>query len=208
LPQSSTIPNPIQLGIVSPCSTCKNQLSAPKEGHPPCPRRSLQQRKTELTKAGVDTQHLEHLTLTGREFAPENLQNLLKSGSNDLRNPVYWDDGGAVLVWVATLADNGGVRGVDGRLAVTNLLDKTFDTAYLQCHPLPVVPAIDEASYFSNGSFMEWDQLEIRFSSNQQLDSQSGSPEVVLIDGFAQKVNFAFLVPRRGLEKDHTSPLT
>jgi hypothetical protein len=191
--------NPIQLAIISPCSSFKNQLSEAKNGRPPCPRRQIQQQKTELDTAGVPTQHLEHLTLTGREADSANPP---ASGDNDLRNPVYWNEGNAVLVWVATLADNGGVRGADDTWVSSHLLDPTFDTAYIQCHPLPVVPAIAEAAYFTLGAFLEGQQVEVRFSANQQIDLSADSAGTVLVDGFAQRVNFAFLVPRKGVGKD------
>jgi hypothetical protein len=103
---------------------------------------------------------------------------------------------------VATLADNGGVRDVNGQPVTPHVLDPAFDTTYIQCHPLPVVPAIDEATYFSNGAFTEGQQLEVRFSANQQMDAQSDSSETVLIDGFAQRVHFAFSVPRQAVTKD------
>ena len=199
---SATSLNPIQLASVSPCSRCTNQLSEPKDGHPSCPRRQMQVRKADLVAKGASTQHLDHLVLTGREAALQNVKNILTPGNNDLRNPVYWNEGGAILIWIATLADNGGIPGANGTLVTPNLLDPTFDRSYIQCHPVPVVPAVPEATYFSNGAFNEGDQLEVRFSANQQVNLQSETHDSVLIDGFAQKVNFAFFVPRAALKKD------
>jgi len=41
-PDTST-PNPVHLAIVSPCSSCQNQLTVSQNGMPACPRRVVQQ---------------------------------------------------------------------------------------------------------------------------------------------------------------------
>lgn len=187
---------PIHLAIVSPCSACKNQLTEPKDGKPACPRRMLEAQKQAIEEQGGSTEHLNHLLLSGTE-GTEN------EGDGSLRNPVYFND--SIFLWVATLSDNSGVRDAEGNLLAPHLLDPAFlqsKTEYIQCRPLPVVPRDHEAAYFQKGAFMEGDQLEVSFTAGQQLEQVSSGTEPVLIDGFAQKVNFLFYHPRTPVEKD------
>lgn len=191
------LPIPLShLAIVSPCSSCKNQLAENANGRPACPRRRAVQRKADLEARGLDTSSTDHLVLTGTD-------------GNDLANPVYVDteESGAILVWVATLKDNPGVRDGQGNLLTPHILNPSFDTQYINCRPLPVVPRDNEAAFFQKGAWAEGDTLEVTIISNQQLNDSPDSDSVddfqpVLIDGFASKVNFVFRVPRKPVNKD------
>lgn len=186
--------NPVYLALVSPCSTCKNQLAAPQPGLPACPRRAIEAKMKQASDAGGDTAAISHLALYGTEGTDQ-------AGDGSYRNPVYGDTEHAILVWVAALMDNGGTLDSQGNVVNPNLLDPGFDTKYMHCRPLPVIPSDSEAQYFAQGAFMEGDHIEVRQSAQQQLDV-SGSNQAVLIDGFAQKVNFVFFHPRQPVTKD------
>lgn len=184
------------LSVVSPCSSCKNQLAENADGKPACPRRRIAQRKKDLEAQGADTSSLEHLVVTGTD-------------SDALANPVYLDGdkGGAILVWIATLKDNPGVHDNGGNLLTPHILHPDFDTSFIQCRPLPIVPREQEAAYFHKGAWSEGDMLDATIISNQQLDvvpAQSASDDFmpILIDGFGSKVNFTFFFPRTPVDKD------
>ena len=184
---SSGSANPIHLALVSPCSTCKNQLTAPgPNGQPACPRRVLQAQSATTSIA-------DHLVLFGTEGTAN-------AGDGSYRNPVYWDDGHAILVWTALLEDNGGVYDASGNQIAPGILDPSFDTGHIQCRPLPIVPQDSEAAYFQQGALAENDQLEVALTANQQQATDTGAP--VLIDGFGKKVCFVFNHPRTPVSKD------
>ena len=186
--------NPVHLAIVSPCASCHNQLTVSTNGMPLCPRRVLNAKLATLQDAGTDTSSMQHLALYGTEGTSQ-------AGDGSYRNPVYSDDLHAILVWIALLEDNGGVFDTTGNQLCPNLLDPDFDTSYIQCHSLPVTTRDNEAVYFQKGAFTANDQLEVTLSARQQM-TVDGSCLPVLIDGFAQKVNFIFNHPRTPLNKD------
>jgi hypothetical protein len=184
---SSGTANPLRLALVSPCSTCKNQLTAAgPNGQPTCPRRVLQ-------AGGATTTATDHLVLYGTEGTAN-------EGDGSYRNPVYWTDGHAILVWIALLGDNGGVYDGAGNPVTPGILDPGFDTSHIQCRPLPIVPRDSEAAYFQHGALAENDQLEVSLTSSQQQAMDTGAP--VLIDGFGKKVSFVFNHPRTPVNKD------
>jgi len=192
-PDTST-PNPVHLAIVSPCSSCQNQLTVSHGGMPACPRRVAQQNIQYMQSAGIDTTGVQHLALYGTEGAAQ-------AGNGSYLNPVYSDNLHAILIWIALLEDNGGVLDSQGNKLCPNLLDPSFNTSYIQCHSLPVTTRDNEAVYFQKGAFAANDQLEVTLSARQQMTTD-GSALPVLIDGFAQKVNFIFNHPRTPLNKD------
>jgi hypothetical protein len=192
-PDTSTS-NPVHLAIVSPCSSCQNQLTVSHDGMPACPRRVAQQNIQYMQSVGIDTTGVQHLALYGTEGAAQ-------AGNGSYLNPVYSDNLHAILIWIALLEDNGGVLDSQGNELCPNLLDPNFNTSYIQCRSLPVTTRDNEAVYFQKGAFAPKDQLEVTISARQQMTTD-GSALPVLIDGFAQKVNFIFNHPRTPLSKD------
>jgi hypothetical protein len=184
------------LAVVSPCSSCKNQLAENSAGKPACPRRLIAQRKKDMESQGTDTTALQHLVETG-------------TSDESLANPVYLDgeNAGSILVWIATIKDNSGVRDKDGTILSPHILHPDFDTTFIQCRPLPIVPRDHEAAFFQKGAWAEGDTLDASIISNQQLStipdiSSTDDFMPVLIDGFGSKVNFAFRFPRKHVNKD------
>ena len=161
---------------------------------PACPRRVAQQNIQYMQSAGIDTTGVQHLALYGTEGTAQ-------AGNGSYLNPVYSDNLHAILIWIALLEDNGGVLDSQGNQLCPNLLDPSFNTSYIQCHSLPVTTRDNEAVYFQKGAFAPNDQLEVTISARQQMTTD-GSAMPVLIDGFAQKVNFIFNHPRTPLSKD------
>jgi hypothetical protein len=182
------------MGIVSPCSTCKNQNSSTAADTPACPRRNYQQQLTQIQTDGGDPSAIQHLALYGTEGTA-------CEGDGSFRNPAYWNDGNSILIWVALLEDNLGVFDKTGARICPDLLNPGFDSTYIQCRTLPVVPREHEAAYFQGGALAESDQLEVTFSENQQM-SADGSGFPILIGGFGKKVNFVFNHPRTPVKKD------
>lgn len=147
-----------------------------------------------MNTSGLDTTDMEHLGLYGTEGTAA-------EGDGTLRNPVYWNEGHAILVWIALLEDNKGVYDAKSNLVSPDLLNPAFDTTYIQCNALPVVPRDHEAAYFQAGGFAEGDMLEASISGNQQMSaSATGTP--ILIGGFGKKVQFVFNHPRTPVNKD------
>jgi hypothetical protein len=186
--------NPVHLAVVSPCSSCKNQLTVSSDNKPACPRRVLAQNLAIMESNGTDTTPLQHMALYGTEGTSN-------EGDGSYRNPVYSDDLHAILVWAAFLEDNGGVYDSQGNLVCPSLLNPSFDTSYIQCRSIPVTLRENEATYFQNGALAENDQLEVTISARQQMTTD-GSEQSILIDGFCKKVNFIFYHPRTPLNKD------
>jgi hypothetical protein len=180
-------------GIVSPCSCCQNQRSDVKPGLAPCPRRVIQQQRDELKAAGADTSQIEHLCVSGT------------SDPSQLKNPVYWDDGNSIMVWVALLSDNAGAYDKDGNQLTPQLLSQAFDNTYINCHYLPCVPRETEAAYRANGAYMEGDEVEVILALPQQqapTPDAAGNYGTAKIDGFVRKVNFLTSQSRIKLPKD------
>jgi hypothetical protein len=186
-------------GIVSPCSTCANQLSYPDQinNYPACPRRVAAVAQNELEDAGFATDQLNLLTLTGLEDSSSG------TSQTGLVNPVYSDSNNTVLVWIATISDNGPTYDSNGNMLNPDLLNPGFNTKYISCRSNPVTPSDNEATYRSKGAWSEGDQLNIHIAGAQQnLDSQGFTP--ILCDGFAEKVNFTYSAPRTPLERDYS----
>lgn len=194
--------------IVSPCSQCKNQLSAMSaDGKPYCPRRKWQadQSTYQTTNSKLDPQ-VTPLTLYGTEGGPN-------AGDQSFRNPVYSNDNKASLVWIATLRDNSGVRDGNDNVIAPSILDPTFipdHTDYIHCRSLPYIPATNEASYRQLGALKEGDTVIAIGAQNQQSYSStsvngntSDFYKDVLIEGVVMKVNLVFKTPRVSVDVDH-----
>lgn len=195
--------NNIYLGIISPCSTCKNQRSAPDPiaGLPSCPRRMAKQELVSAPNIIDNFGRLALSTLTGNEDT--------QSNSTQLVNPVYSDSNNTALVWVALLKDNIAIYDNDGNLKNPDILDSGFDTNYICCHSDPVVPTVQEAQYRASGAWSESDLVQITLTGYQQqkLDSTgSGTYDILNVNGFATKVNFPMSNPRSKVERDHSVP--
>lgn len=166
------------MGIVSPCSECKNQRSVSETGLPMCPRRMwMEQAKDD--NADVS------------DF-------LAASGTDDedqLANPVYLEKDSTVLVWVASLEDNR-ARFQDGKQANPHILVPGFDTNYICCTPRPYALNLSESELRAGGVYKEWNQLELTDMATDQLNIAG---QELPINGFAKKVSFGtfytYLIP-------------
>jgi hypothetical protein len=189
------------MGVVSPCSTCKNKREEVKDGKPACPRLKL--RKFVRDRAAVGqplSPAFAPALLTGTEGTDQ-------EGSDALRNPVYSDDQGHILVWAALLRENTGVFDEQGNVVVKPLSPPLadFDTDYIQCGALPYVVRKTEAEYFQLGAYKEWDLLECVSISHQmeiQVDGIENAFDELRVEGFANKVNFAYTFPRLPVDQD------
>ena len=188
-----------QFGIVSPCSTCSNKRAVPDtvNGLPACPRLEAQAAKSEYTAIGLSTIQFDPLALTGNEDADP------PTNSTSLVNPVYSTALNSILVWVATVKDNATIYDSDGNLVNPDLLDPDFDTNYIRCKEKPITPADHESVYRQKGAWNENDQLNITFSGTQQTIPGTDSSTLVLLNGFANKVNFAYSSPRIPADRDY-----
>jgi hypothetical protein len=208
LVQINSLPtSQVGYGVVSPCSTCKNQRDIETDGKPACPRRFL----LRFAKERADSKH----PLSG-SYAPALLtgtEGTDKEGTDSLLNPVYSDDQGHILVWVAHLQDNMGVYDRDGKQIVGPLwapkeqeIDQAYDTDHIHCNALPYVVRETESVYFQSGAYREWDAVEatkvLSFQLDAGLGDDSSNAEAVKVDGFARKVNLAFGFPRLPVEQD------
>ena len=178
-------PSRVQMGVVSPCSACANQLAYSDGDLPACPRRNWAAVAGVLDANGGDPPAA-ILTRTGS----------LDDSSGQLVNPVHSQQDGAVLVWVATLDDNQGMTDHTGAELTPDILDPGFDTEYIVCRSLPFVPDAGQAAYNQAGVFKEMNRLLVHTIPNFQL-MLDGSP--VQVSGFVRKVDFSstfsFLTP-------------
>jgi hypothetical protein len=195
--------------IVSPCSTCKNQLSElGSDGKPYCPRRKWQA-DLETYKSqnnGNSDPRIEPLAAFGTEGTPQ-------EGDRSLRNPVYSDNGKSTLVWIATLRDNSGVRDGDNNIIAPSILDPSFITNYtefIQCRSTPYIPSQHEAAYRTSGGLKEGDTVIAMTAQNQQNYSStnvegddSSSYQQVLIEGVVTKINLVYSTPRSPVGVDY-----
>lgn len=186
--------NSINLAIVSPCSTCKNQQASPSPGLPVCPRRQWQAELERLKSTGEKTTNIEHLALYGTEGTTS-------EGDGSLRNPVYSDSLHSIIVWSALLKDNTGLVDSKGNQITTSILDPQFDTTYIVCDKLPFVPHDQEATYFQKGALSEGDQITAVKTSGSQLVIGDMSMSV-LTNGYVNKVSFILNSPRKHLPQD------
>lgn len=193
----------VALAVVSPCSTCKNQLAEQVDGKPFCPRRKAQAdlEAFQTANQGNSDPRLLPLAAFGTEGTPN-------EGDHSLRNPVYLDTNNTTVVWIATLRDNSGVPGDDGSMLAPSILDPSFMdnyTEYIQCRPRPFLPAEHEAHYRQVGGLKEGDYIEARkFDGQQTGDSPDDvGYQTILVDGVVSKVSLAYRAPRTAVELDH-----
>ena len=197
--------------IVSPCSQCKNQLSATStDGKPYCPRRKWQADLVtyQQLNSGTSDSRLQMLSAYGTEGTPQ-------AGDNSLRNPVYYDTNKYTLVWIATLRDNSGVRDAKDNVIAPSILDPSFipnSTTYIQCRTLPFIPAMHEAAYRTSGGLKEGDMVVAITAQNQQnttntsisLEADSSNAyQQVQIEGVVTKINLPYTTPRANVDVDY-----
>lgn len=169
-----------QVGVVSPCSTCKNYLAAPdptSPWKPVCPRRYWQALNQSSQQDGISP--------------PAGY--LTQSGTDDptkLANPVYSESDSSVLIWTASLEDNQGVRDSEGHLLTSDILSPDFDTTYTNCKLLPYVPGMDQAAYYQAGAFKEGDPLLVYTIDTYQIPF--GDSDYVQVSGFVTRTGPAF----------------
>lgn len=203
-------PTGTAFAIVSPCSQCKNQLSVMgTDGHPACPRRKWQADLAtfQTNNNGNSDPRLIPLALYGTENTPQ-------AGNQSLVNPVYDNTGKSALVWIAPLRDNSGMRDGNDNVIAPSILDPSFIpdyTAWINCHPVPFIPALHESSYRQSGSLKEGDVVIAVSAKNQQNYSStivdgptSAEYQQVLIDGVVLKVDLAYQTPRSNVKAGHT----
>lgn len=195
--------------IVSPCSQCKNQLSAPgADGKPYCPRRYWQaaQDTYKQNSNGKSNQTFVPLALYGTEGTAT-------EGDKSLKNPVYDNTGKSALVWIATLRDNSGIRDSKDNVIAPSILDPSFipnSTTYIQCRPLPYIPALHEAAYRQSGALKEGDTVLAITAKEQQNYSKAivdggtaNAYQQVPLEGVVLKIDLAFETPRAPVDIDH-----
>jgi hypothetical protein len=195
--------NNTQLGIVSPCSTCKNQRYLSKMGEPmnACPRRSWQNEYLYDIAGTTDQQasgsQIVQLALTGNSNPP--------SLTSPLNNPVYDSDSQSVLVWTALYMINRAIRdNVSGAVVNPGLNEglDVFDTNYIQCELMPYSPNTDEHGYFLNGAFKEGDPIQVSMNRNQYED---GGMSLKKIAGSVQRSSITGTIPRNPTLSDNAA---
>jgi hypothetical protein len=185
--------------IVSPCSSCNNQRSVPDTVNklPACPRRAAIAYQQELQNAGLSSVQADPLALTGNE-------DVTSTSSTGLVNPVYSSALNTVLVWIAAVSDNIPTTDSQGNVLNPALLSPGFDTNYINCRSNPVTPSDNESVYRSKGAWAEGDQLTVQLTGTQQTIPTDSGPVSILLEGFANKVNFAYSSPRVPLARDYS----
>jgi hypothetical protein len=191
-----------ELGIVSPCSTCKNQRASSIVGGAMnyCPRRRWQnQYVTEIAGTPdqqVDASNIEQLALTGNDSDP--------STTAQLNNPVYDIDNQSILVWIALYTTNRAIRSPGSGIIVNPGLSEgldVFDTEYIQCESMPYTPNIDEHGYFMNGALKEGDPIQVSKNMDQFVP---GGSEFKPISGSVQRSSIAGTIPRNPTLSDNS----
>jgi hypothetical protein len=203
--QTSTNVSLSYLAIVSPCSTCKNQLAVANGNKPACPRRKAQAAQQEFQQNQFSSTVGDPLALTGNEDNPD------ASGSTGLVNPVYSTKDNSILVWVAAVKDNVGLTDNKGNVIYTDLMDPNFDTTYITCKVNPVTPEKNEADYFQAGAWAEWDQVNVDTLPTMQTikdPNQQGTTTSIPVEGTAKKLNMTYYAPRAPINRDFSSPGT
>jgi hypothetical protein len=188
------------LAVVSPCSGCANQLAQSQNGMPACPRQAAILQMQDLQNNNISSANIVPLTLTGNEDNPN-------SSNTGLVNPVYSQAYNSILVWVAALKDNQGIFDENGVQLCPDLNDPNFNTAYIQCKPLPVTPRAHEADYFSKGGWQEWDQIEVNAIKTPLSLPDPNNPGQSVnapIEGSAKKINIANFYPQQPVFVDHS----
>jgi hypothetical protein len=165
------------IGVVSPCSTCKNFLDMPADNRPMCPRRYWDRRAREAQDAGLTDQvPSPYLTRYGRSDT-----------ASGYENPVSWEAGKSRLVWVATLDENKPLLNIDGSLKNPGLLDAGVDTQFMACRHMPYVPLMREGSYYAGNQLVEWDSVYATALKLSQAEVDDPYAQVK-ISGFVQKI--------------------
>jgi hypothetical protein len=168
------------LGIVSPCSTCKNFRTADEgDSLPACPRRLWQSRADALAQSGSPASSPD----------PYLLRAARDPDQRALENPVAWPEGQSRLVWIATLEDNRALTNASGRTVEPDLFAPDFNTNRINCRRLPYVPATREADYYAGGQLREGDHVFAQSFSFPQLDKNQPADRIELrVAGLVQKM--------------------
>lgn len=134
---------------------------------------------------------------------------LLATGTDNdsLVNPVYYRQGQTIVVWVAAIQENRLTVNPDGTLATGSILSKdAFDTRYIRCRSLPMLPEESWVEMLTKGVYKEWDQLlatPVRETQAPQDPSNLLALQPLCqIGGFAKKVNFTFFSPQTAPQAD------
>ena len=178
-----------QLGVVSPCSQCKNHLTSLSDGdylHTPCPRRLwIQTQNNQPTETYVPDQNV---------VIPPYLVESGTSSPDQLSNPVYSTTSSTMIIWVALAANNGDLYDATGNLVRNRIdgpgFDVDTDSEFLHCERLPYTPCDTQAQVYSKGVLHELDPIDVNTVANRQLDP-SGNPQ--FIAGSVQKITQPFL---------------
>lgn len=172
----------VHMGVVSPCSTCKNRQADSANGLPMCPRMYWGEVATES-----DASFPDFLSASGTDQ------------QDKLVNPVYLEEASCVVVWVASLESNQGYF-QDGKRINPDILHPGFDTKYIVCNAYPYAIQTSEAEMYQGGVYKEMDQLELLTFPINQLDILG---QRLPLAGFAKKVTFVakhtFLIPDEDL---------
>lgn len=171
------------LGIVSPCSKCKNFRDADQGDYlRACPRRLWQARAdsvAQATEADGDTMPEPYLLRAARD--PD---------QKSYENPVAWPEGQTRLVWIAALEENQAIVASDGSITSPDLYAPDFDTNRINCRRVPYVPAVREGDYYAGGQLREGDAVFAQSFSPPQMDkNQLGERVVLRIGGLVQKIS-------------------
>lgn len=170
--------------LISPCSECRNFQTDPNQGFPMCPRRMWMERRESFRKLQNVLEPAAYLTETG-------------TGESDkLSNPVYFRDEQTIVVWIAAIQDNRITMNPDGTVATGSILSRyAFDTRYIRCHTMPVLPEEHWAEMLLKGAYKEWDRLLVTPMKEEQEHMAANQLELgqaVQMGGFAKKVNFTW----------------
>lgn len=186
-----------QVGIASPCSSCKNHLLDLQDGdvtHTPCPRRSwIRQHNAQTTNSTQDNIYITPY--------------LYESGTDDpnkLSNPVYSEANSTMLVWVALAQNNGDLYDSNGNIVRHSIVGSGFnidtDSEYLHCEQRPYVPHNTQADLYSKGVIHEQDQLYVDTVYSRELDPV-GNQQV--LGGTIQKATHPFFFSLKPALRDN-----
>lgn len=187
------------LGIVSPCSTCKNQRAVTDlEGRANiCPRRSTISKGLDALAGTADDQvtasYYTQLMLTGTDDDP--------SLTASLKNPVYDTDNGSVLVWIALLKDNPAtIDQTTGTVLNPPITDPSFDTDYIVCSSLPFTPNSDEHGYFLKGALKEGETAVVHENKGQYT---ADGTQLLHVAGSVDRASFLGSIKRNPVIEDN-----
>lgn len=198
----------IDLGVISPCSNCKNRrskqltkkLANGKEVIlPACPRVAVKEAQKN-SRLSDDQDSVQHLMLAGKDGA--------------FSNPILDDQNKTYWIWVARLLDNSGSYDMEGQFDRSNPdgsselcppitarnWDKKggYDTDFMQCMALPMVPDVSFMKLVSDNNFKEGSYCLITHFQGQQL-RQGRIP--ISVGGFCHPLDIAgamkFTAPKK-----------